>query len=140
MKSLEILQVDPALMQPLAIAAGAIPGALSRYYLIGAITRRFGSHFPYGTLGINLSGALLMGFFTAAGSAHVVAPKLLLLLTTGFVGAYTTFSTYALDTSSLMRSHGRAIALLYWIESAIGGGVCLAIGLGIGSGLSRWLA
>lgn len=127
--------VESALSQPLAIAAGAILGALSRYYLIGWISRQFGAHFPYGTLSVNLSGAVLMGLFTTVGLAHFTAPNLLLLLTTGFVGAYTTFSTYALDTSSLVRSHGRAIALLYWAGSAIGGGICLVMGIVIG----RWL-
>jgi len=127
---------DPALMKPLAIALGAILGALSRYYLIGLISQRLGAHFPYGTLAINLSGTFLMGLFTALGLAHITPSDLQPLLTTGFVGSYTTFSTYALNTASLTRSHSRTIAFLYWAGSAIGGGLFLAAGLIFG----QWLA
>lgn len=125
-----------ALVTPLAIALGAILGALSRYYLIGLISRWLGSRFPYGTLAINLLGTFLMGWFTALGLAHVTSPGMQTLLTTGFVGSYTTFSTYALNTASLARSHGQAIAFAYWAGSAIGGGLCLAAGLIVGQKLT----
>lgn len=130
---------DAALVEPLVIALGAVLGALSRYYLVGLISRWWGAHFPYGTLAVNLSGTLLMGFFTALGVAQVTSPGLQTLLTTGFVGSYTTFSTYALNTSSLARSHSRTVAFLYWAGSAIGGGLCLAAGLAVGLAAGQWL-
>jgi fluoride exporter len=56
--------MDPELRIPIAIALGAVPGALSRYYLTRFCVQWFGMGFPYGTFLINLSGALLMGFVT----------------------------------------------------------------------------
>ena len=122
-------------MVPIAISAGAILGALSRYYLTVLLARRFGTRFPYGTFAINLSGALLMGFFATLAFNQIIAPHLQLLIMTGFLGSYTTFSTYALDTANLARSRSRVVALFYWAGSAVGGALCLEAGVGI----ARWL-
>lgn len=115
---------------PLAISLGAIPGALSRYYLTVLLTRRLGTRFPYGTFFINLSGSLLIGFFATLGLDHpVLPPSLQLLITTGFLGSYTTFSTYAIETINLNRAGRRSIAWFYWAGSILLGGLCLAIGM-----------
>lgn len=120
---------------PLAISAGAIPGALSRYYLSVSLSKRLGIGFPYGTLTVNLSGALLMGFVATLVLGRLISPALQLLLATGFLGSYTTFSTYALDTAYLSQSRGRLFGLCYWTGSAVGGALCLEVGIG----LARWL-
>ncbi len=120
---------------PLVISAGAIPGALSRYYLMVSVSRRLGIGFPYGTLTVNLSGALLMGFVATLVLGRLISPALQLLLTTGFLGSYTTFSTYALDTVYLSQSRGRIFGLCYWVGSAVGGALSLEVGIG----LARWL-
>lgn len=132
---MEIWHLSPKLVAPLAIAAGAIPGTLSRYYLTVLCARWLGTGFPYGTFIINLSGTLLIGFVTTLALAQLISPELHLLLTTGFLGSYTTFSTYALDTVSLARSHSKIHALGYWAGSAIGGALCLEIGIVT----ARWL-
>ena len=72
-------------------------GAVLRFVVDRAVTKRVGRPFPFGTLMVNLSGALLLGFF--AGLA--LSPDLALLAGTAFVGSYTTFSTWMLETQRL---------------------------------------
>ncbi len=120
---------DPALRAPLAISLGAIPGALSRYYLTLIFTRWLGSSFPYGTFVINVTGAMIMGFFVTFTLDRVItAPELRLFFATGFLGSYTTFSTYALDTFTLLQTGNKGMALFYWLGSATLGFIGLALG------------
>jgi fluoride exporter len=129
--------VDPGLRAPVAISLGAIPGALSRYYLTLLATRWLGTGFPYGTFAINLSGALIMGFFvTLVLERSFSSPDLRWLIAVGFLGSYTTFSTYALDTSVLLRSGRVGLASFYGLGSAVLGW----LGLELGSFLARRLS
>lgn len=121
--------INPAIRAPIAISFGAMPGALSRYYLTQLFTEWLGSSFPYGTFVINLSGSLLMGFFaTLALERTVISPDLRLMIAIGFLGSYTTFSTEALDTINLLWKESAGTALLYWVGSAILGVLSLKIG------------
>lgn len=129
---------DPNLRIPIAISLGAIAGALSRYYLTLWFAKTFGISFPYGTLFINLTGCLGMGFFVTLALERVVAisPEVRLMVTTGFLGAYTTFSTYGLESVMLLRdawggqSHrGFTLAGLYWGGSAILGLISVQLGV-----------
>lgn len=120
-----------AISIPIAVSLGAIPGALCRYFLAILLAQWLGSRFPYGTFVINLSGALLMGFCVTLAADQVISPNLKPLIMTGFLGSYTTFSTYALDTSILWRSGRRGQALFYWAGSVVLGGVCLKVGMGL---------
>lgn len=104
---------------PLAISLGAIPGALSRYYLTVLFGRWFGITFPYGTLFINVTGSFLMGFFATIISKLAIDSNLSLLITVGFLGSYTTFSTYALDTSNLLKTRDYKAAIFYWVGTPI---------------------
>jgi CrcB protein len=72
-------------------------GAVSRFVIDRTVSKRVARPFPFGTLVVNLSGALLLGFF--AGLA--LSPHLALLVGTAFVGSYTTFSTWMLETHRL---------------------------------------
>jgi CrcB protein len=131
--SLKILgllnQHDSLLNAPIAVGLGAIPGALCRYYLTILFSQWLGASFPFGTFFINLSGTLLMGFFATLAIERVVtSPELQLFITTGFLGSYTTFSTYALDASVLFQGRDRVKALFYWVGSVVLGGICLEIG------------
>lgn len=121
--------MDSTVLVPLWIALGAIPGALSRYYLTVICTQQFGTSFPYGTLIINLSGALLMGFFVALFQSIGSPTYLSLLITVGFLGSYTTFSTYELDTSNFLRTGNYKQAFLYWFCSPVLGFLCVEIGM-----------
>jgi CrcB protein len=83
---------------------------------------------------INITGALVMGFFVTLTLERAIAsPDLRMLVAVGFLGSYTTFSTYALDTSVLLQSGNKGIALFYWLGSAVLG----FLGLEIGSFLAK---
>jgi CrcB protein len=124
--------IDPELRTPIAIALGAVPGALSRYYLTRYCAQWFGTAFPYGTFIVNLSGALLMGFFiTLTLEKMISSPDLRALVAVGFLGAYTTFSTYALDTAELLHQGSWNRALWYWGGSALLGILSLEVGSAI---------
>lgn len=121
---------DHLLIKPLMIILGAIPGALSRYYLTVKIAQRFGTNFPLGTLIINVSGALFMGFVvTLATQGGIISPSLQILIMNGFLASYTTFSTFTLDVVNLLRIGSWKKALLYWCASIILGGISLGIGI-----------
>jgi CrcB protein len=123
------LSVDPKLRTPIAIALGAVPGALSRYYITIFAARWLGTAFPFGTFFINLTGAFVMGFFVTFTLERAIAsPDLRLLIAVGFLGSYTTFSTYALDTAALLRTSSLVSSLFYWAGSAALGFLCLELG------------
>jgi CrcB protein len=85
------------------IALGAIVGASARYFLSLLIARDFSSAFPYGTLLINVTGSLLVGFFLVFSTERVlIDPRWRLLVVIGFCGSYTTFSSYAYESFALM--------------------------------------
>lgn len=109
---------DSAIRVPIAISLGAIAGALCRYYLTIWSIHRFGISFPYGVFFINLSGCFLMGFLTTL-FVEPTSPEVRLMLTTGFLGAYTTFSTYGLDTLNLIKTQNFSAASFYWLGSAV---------------------
>jgi fluoride exporter len=113
----------------IAISLGAIPGALSRYHLTVFCTRWFGTGFPYGTFLINITGAFMMGLFTTFILQKTNdLPELRFFVAVGFLGSYTTFSTYALDTSLMLRSQHYFLALFYWFGSALLGVIGLELG------------
>ena len=90
-------------MAYLWIALGAVVGASARYFISGYIARIFATTFPYGTLVINITGSLVLGFFLIlAGERVLLDPRWRLLIAIGFCGSYTTFSSYAFETFSLM--------------------------------------
>ena len=90
-------------MAYLWIALGAVVGASARYFISGYIARVFSSGFPYGTLIINLSGSLLLGFFLVWTTERVlVDARWRLLIAIGFCGSYTTFSSFAFETFALV--------------------------------------
>ena len=88
----------------LMLAAGGVTGTLARFSLAGLIQRACGAAFPYGTFVVNMSGCFLMGLLAVvADGRRGLSPEARLLLMTGFCGAYTTFSTFVLETFTLMR-------------------------------------
>jgi fluoride exporter len=121
--------MNSATFAVIAISLGAIPGALSRYYLTLFFASRFGTAFPYGTFFINITGAFLMGLFTTLTSKFGIPQVVQLLVAVGFLGSYTTFSTYALDTSNLLQTKGYKTALLYWLGSPLLGLISIELGI-----------
>lgn len=89
-------------MNYLWIAIGAVAGASARYFLSGLIARNFSTTFPYGTLLINLTGSLILGFFLVFSTERMLLdPRWRLLIAIGFCGSYTTFSSYAFESFAL---------------------------------------
>jgi fluoride exporter len=127
------MALNPNFYAPITISVGAIPGAISRYYLTLLCHRWLGTGFPYGTFLINLTGAMAMGFLvTLFLRRSLLAAEWQLCLTTGFLGSYTTFSTYSLETLNLLRSGQVSLALLYGCGS-------LALGV-LGAQIGQFLA
>ena len=84
------------------VAVGGSIGAVGRWAVSGLVHRVAGAGFPWGTLAVNVVGSLLMGFILGlALESEVVPPALRLTLTAGFLGAFTTFSTFSYETMRL---------------------------------------
>ncbi len=83
----------------LTISVAAVVGANLRYLLSRLAAREFGSIFPYGTLGINVIGSFIVGFFVIWTTERVlIDPRWRLLVVVGFCGSFTTFSSYAFES------------------------------------------
>jgi CrcB protein len=105
----------------LLIGAGAVLGANLRYWLTSLVTDRFGGSFPYGTLFINVSGSFLLGFVLVLISNRLaVDPGYRLLIGTGFLGAYTTFSAFSYDTIALLERGDIMYAATNAVVSVLG--------------------
>jgi CrcB protein len=98
------------------IALGGAAGTLARYGL-GGIAQRFSAFFPYGTLTINVTGSLLLGFLVRYLLATPASPELRAALTIGFCGGFTTFSTFSYEAAALIESGSVGRALLYMTAS-----------------------
>lgn len=85
------------------VATGGAIGALLRYAISGLAYRLFGTGFPWGTLSANLLGCFLIGFCWALSERITFSPHVNPFLFTGLIGAFTTFSTYGLESLNLMR-------------------------------------
>jgi CrcB protein len=94
-----LLKIDFLKNEFLIISLGAIVGANARYLISRFAARIMGPVFPYGTLFINVTGSLVVGFFMVWASERVlIDPRWRLLIVIGFCGAFTTFSSYAFET------------------------------------------
>lgn len=115
----------------LIICIGASAGAASRYYLDLFLTYRLGSAFPHGTFFVNMTGCLLLGFLgsLALERANLVTPELRLFLAVGFIGSYTTFSTFSLETIRLLEAGHLLRALAYVLGSVLIGLLATYLGL-----------
>jgi fluoride exporter len=113
------------------MVAGAV-GAVLRYLVDRLIQRRMRSDFPYGTLAINVSGSLILGFLTGAALHHGLAIAWVTVLGTGLIGAYTTFSTFTFDTFRLLGSDAPSMAVANVVVSVVAGLGAAAAGLALG--------
>jgi CrcB protein len=97
-------------MTYLAISLGAVLGANARFLVGGWVADRFGSSFPFGTFVINVTGSLLIGIVLTLSTERLVPDWFRPLLAIGFLGSYTTFSTFSYETLSLVQSGAWAAA------------------------------
>lgn len=118
------------------IALGGALGALSRYYLNLFIQGRLGqgnwAAFPLGTLVINVVGSFLLGLVIALSARGLVSPELRLAFGTGFVGAFTTFSTFEWESDLLLRGGDGLRSALYIFGNLFAGYAAVLFG--------RWVA
>ena len=100
------------LISIVAVAVGGAFGAVARFWLSGTVGRHIGEVFPWGTLVVNVSGGMLIGAVAAGlGSANAPSSLPWLLIVTGFLGGYTTVSSFTLQTLNLVRVGERTSAL-----------------------------
>ena len=104
----------------LAIAAGGSLGAVSRYWMSTTTYQWLGLGFPYGTLMVNLSGSLVMGFLSVLLVHRFnVSEEIRIGLLAGFLSSFTTFSTFAMDTLHMAGNDAIPRALIYVLLSVI---------------------
>jgi CrcB protein len=111
------------------IGLGGFLGAVSRYGVALWIGQRWGRNFPLGTFVINVSGSFLIGLLMSLFTERfMVNPQWRLLLVVGFLGAYTTFSTFEYETGTLLKDGEWLIAGLNVVLSVFAGFVALKLG------------
>ncbi|OKY74239.1 MAG: camphor resistance protein CrcB [Desulfobulbaceae bacterium DB1] len=118
----------------LLVMIGGSLGALSRYAMGLLAVKLFGTGFPWGTLIVNLSGCFLVGlaFSLAERGVDFMNPQARLFFMTGYLGALTTFSTFALETVNGMRAATHLVALVNFFSNNIIGGALVLLGLWLG--------
>jgi len=113
------------------VALGGAFGSAARYLIGLAVQSRSTAHFPVGTLVVNFSGCLLLGFLLSyALEPPAVSPEVRALLTTGLCGGYTTFSTFGYETVVLLQQGNWRRAALYILLSVAGSLMGIFIGMG----------
>ena len=120
-------------MLGLAVAGLSGAGAVARFLVDRTVQRRIESVFPLGTLVVNLSAALVLGVLSGIGARHGLAPVTLVLLSAGFFGGYSTFSTWVWETLALSESGALAEAAANVGGTFILGLLVAAAGWGLGS-------
>jgi len=114
-------------MEYIVVGAGGILGSISRYALGKWVSERFDSVIPFGTMLINVSGAVLLGIV----SSLYIEGNLYLLLAEGYLGAYTTFSTFMYEGFRLFRDNEKQNAVIYILITLFLGIAGFAAGTGI---------
>jgi CrcB protein len=125
------------LQKYLFIALGGALGSIARYVVGVGVSDRLGIRFPYSTLLINISACAIIGFSLEILNRHTnFNPALRYLIPIGFVGAYSTFSTFEWEIFSNLRSGAFWIALLYVAASLVFGLIAVALGSSLGRAVS----
>jgi fluoride exporter len=121
--------VTPLVFVLLSVAGGV--GAAARLVLDGWVRSRIQTAFPVGTALINVTGSLLLGFVAGLTLRHALPDEWHLILGTGFLGGYTTFSTASFETVRLLQ------AARY--RAAVANGLGMLVGAALAAGLGLWL-
>ncbi len=116
----------------LVLSIGGSLGVNARYWLGVAIARWVGVAFPWGTLFINVTGAFAIGLLAVLLSRWMPHPEIRLLVVVGFLGGYTTFSSYAAEAMALWERGARGEATAYVVGSVAAGMVAVVLGTGAG--------
>ncbi|MFN3981949.1 MAG: fluoride efflux transporter CrcB [Caldilinea sp.] len=123
--------------QFLYISIGAIVGANARFLISQWAAERLGVGFPYGTFFVNVTGCFIIGLFYGLGENRItITPELRLLFAVGFLGGFTTFSTFGYESTALLRSGDLILALLNIVGSNLLGLLAVVVGLAVARLLS----
>jgi CrcB protein len=115
------------------LSLGGAAGTLSRYWLSGVAQRLAGSAFPYGTFAVNILGCLLFGTVWGFFENRLLpGSEVRLLVLTGFMGAFTTFSTYMFETAELVKFGQMAMALVNVVGQSLAGLALVMLGIALG--------
>jgi CrcB protein len=125
------------LQKYLFIALGGALGSVARYMVGSSVSNRLGIRFPFGTLIINISACLIIGVSLEILNRHTdFNPALRYLIPIGFIGAYSTFSTFEWEIFSNLNSGAFWVAILYVASSLVLGLVAVALGAALGRAVS----
>lgn len=119
-----------------ALSLGGVLGVNARYWLGLWINRVADGQFPWATFAINVSGAFAIGFLTIALARWLPHPNYRLFIVVGFMGGYTTFSTFAYESLTLWERGARGLSLSNMAGSVLAGFVAVALGVGLGRALT----
>jgi fluoride exporter len=117
------------------VGVGGLLGTEARYLVGLSLAALLGTAFPYGTLAVNLTGSFVVGLLVGLGDARGLASEARLFLVTGFLGGYTTFSAFSVETVRLAEQSGLTTAAIN-VATSVGVGLVAAFfGLAVGRGL-----
>ena len=117
------------MMNFLIVGAGGFIGAIARFAVASWVGQKWGRSFPFGTFFVNVSGSFLIGLLMSLFTERfMVNPQWRLLLVVGFLGAYTTFSTFEYETGALIKDGEWLVALANIVFSVIAGFAALKLG------------
>src|SRR4051812_47716475 len=116
-------------MTYIAIALGGVLGALARYVFGGWVQAHAGTTFPWGTLAVNTTGSLLLGFLAHFLEGVIAPPEWRMFATIGFCGAYTTFSTFTYESVRMLQTGEWKLAFAYMSSSMLLGLFAMFAGL-----------
>ena len=119
------------MIEILWIGIAGFLGANARYLLSVWCAERFGPSFPYGTLIINVSGSFVLGMIVGAADVRSVSPLFRLAMGVGFLGAYTTFSTFTVETVRMVEAGSFLLALLNVVGSVAIGLTAAILGIAL---------
>lgn len=120
-------------MKILLLAIAGVGGTLLRYFLSGFVQRAYGGIFPWGTFAVNMAGCFLFGLvWTLAEERLIISGELRAIILIGFMGAFTTFSSFVFESAQLMRDSQWVLAAGNIVAQNITGIIFLAIGMALG--------
>ena len=117
-----------------ALSIGGVLGVNARFWLGVAINRYASSQFPWATFTINITGSFAIGVCTAVLARWLPHPHARLLIIVGFLGGYTTFSSYSMEALALWERGEHGLCLAYLIGSVIAGFAAVVLGTALGRG------
>jgi fluoride exporter len=126
-------------LQLLYIAVGGAIGAVLRFLISGLAYDIFGQDFPWGTMVVNMTGCFLIGFLVQMFESMTISPNMRMLVLVGGLGAFTTFSTYALESVNLLRDGQLPVALLNIAASTLLGILFVFLGMALANLLTAFL-